>query len=133
MKTLGRVAYFFDTKAFNPSLRKFTHRLLLERKNSDKRVSQGPLECPKSLFFSSSAERVWVQYSNRTQSEVHFTRFTQIQHGFLAFRKAFRLSTTLPLKTPTIFNSLEEIDKMARHRNYRNYAYEDGTVNSPLI
>ena len=84
-------------------------------------------------MLSSSAERVWVHYSNRTQIEVHFTRFTQIQHGFLDFRKAFRLSRTLPLKTPTIFNSLEEIDKMARHRNYRNYAYEDGTVNVPLI
>lgn len=55
----------------------------------------------------------------------------QIQHGFLDFRKAFRLSTTLSLKRPPIFNSLEEIGKMARHRNYRNYAYEDGTGNVP--
>jgi len=57
----------------------------------------------------------------------------QIQHGFLDFRKAFRLSTTSPLKRSTIFNSLEEIGEMARHRNYRNYAYEDGTVNVPLM
>ena len=86
-----------------------------------------------SVEFRQFAERVWVQCSNRTQIEVRLTRFTQIQHGFLAFRKAFRLSTTLPHKRSTIFNSLEEIDKMARHRNYRNYAYEDGTVNVHLI
>jgi len=56
-----------------------------------------------------------------------------IQHGFLDFRKAFWLSTILPLKRPTIFNSLGEIGEMARHRNYRNYAYEDGKLNVPLM
>lgn len=32
-----------------------------------------------------------------------------------------------------IFNLLEEIDKMVRYRNYRNYVYEDGIVNVYLI